>query len=105
MKTCPRSYAIVIDEAYSAAKVGHQEDRYTDPISNMPMAAKQLTWLVKKGDLVLKNEGATVEKDFTFYFLEKGNRKFPLSIYEYGDDDLPERYQNTRQGRHRESRT
>ena len=62
------------------------------------MAHKQITWFVKKGDLILPNEGKTMEKEFMFTFQETGDRKLKLPIYEYEDDDLPERFQHAREG-------
>jgi hypothetical protein len=98
MRTSPRSFGIVIDEVYSAAKYSC-EDQEVNAITNNVMAPKQITWLVKKGDLILSNEGRTSEKFFVFHFQESGERRFEVPLYEYEDDDLPDRFQNAQAGR------
>ena len=87
VRSCPRSYGIALNEVH-----------YTDPVTGNIVADKPITWLVKKGDLILQNEGKTIEKEFILRFQESGNRKFRLPIYEYEDDDLPDRFQNAREG-------
>jgi hypothetical protein len=99
MRTSPRSFGIVLDEAYTPTKYS-PKDQDTDVITNNVIAPKQITWLVKKGDLILSDEGKTSEKAFTFPFQEKSARKFGLPIYEYEDDDLPDRFQSAREGMH-----
>lgn len=99
MKTCPQSYGIVLNETFRGSKF-RSEDRYTDPITGDVQAHGQITWLIKKGDLILSNEGKTSEKEFrvTFHGTEEaGERKKKLSIYGYDDDDLPDRFQNARE--------
>jgi hypothetical protein len=97
MRTSPRSFGIVLDEAYTPTKYG-AKDRDTDFMTANVIAPRQITWLVKKGDVILSDEGKTSEKAFTFPFQETGVRKFGLPIYEYEDDDLPDRFQNAREG-------
>jgi hypothetical protein len=100
MKTCSRSYGIVLNETFKGSKF-LLEDRYTDPITGDIQAHGQVTWLVKKGDLILSNEGRTSEKEFRVSFAgteEASKRRSKLSIYEYEDDDLPDRFQNAREG-------
>lgn len=99
MRTCPRSYGIVLNEAFLGSKF-RREDRYTDPITGDVVAHGQITWLVKKGDLILSNEGKASEKEFRVTFHgtgEAGERRKKLTIYEYEDDDLPDRFQNARE--------
>ncbi|KAF2495164.1 hypothetical protein BU16DRAFT_539159 [Lophium mytilinum] len=99
MKTCPRSYGIVLNETFRGSMF-HLEDRYTDTVTGDVKAQGQITWLVKKGDLILSDEGRTSSKEFRVSFqgtVEAGERKKKLSIYEYEDDDLPDRFQNARE--------
>jgi hypothetical protein len=100
MKTCPRSYGIVLNETFKGSKF-RSEDLCADSITGEAQAQGQITWLVKKGDLVLSNEGKTSEKEFRVTFTsgrDMNERKKQLSIYEYEDDDLPDRYRNAHQG-------
>jgi len=98
MKTAPRSYGIVLNEAFVGSKF-RSEDRYADPVTGEPQAHGQINWLVKKGDLILSDEGKTSEKEFRITFTTSKDAKGrKLSIYEYEDDDLPDRYQNAHLG-------
>ena len=98
MRTSPRSLGIVLNEAYSGTKYDRKHHD-VDTVTNNSIAPNQITWLVKKGDLILSNEGRTTEKFFTFPFQENGERRFDLPIYEYEDDDLPDQFENAREGR------
>ncbi|KAI9868488.1 MAG: hypothetical protein M1813_005932 [Trichoglossum hirsutum] len=90
--TCPTNYGIVLDEIYVEHKYDGRE-RYTDPLTNNIMAHKQLTWLIRKGDLLLSDAKSETEKDFIFPFQKIDDLKFKLPIYEYPDDDLPDRFE------------
>jgi hypothetical protein len=102
MKTSPRSLGVALNEAYTPTRF-NEKDKATHAVTNNTIAHKQITWLVKKGDLILSNEGRITEKFFTFPFQETGPRKFELPIYEYEDDDLPDRYENAREGEQNQS--
>lgn len=95
-RTCPRSYGIVLNEANTAKY--SRDDRGLDRITNTVVAQSQITWLIKKNDLILPDEGKQWEKEFSFPFQDLQERKFKLPIYEYEEDDLPERYENAREG-------
>ncbi len=97
MRTCPKSYGIVLNEVYSGAKFDRQ-DQYTDSLTNNVMAQMQLSWLIRKGDLLLSNTKKEAEKEFIFPFQNKDDLKFKMPIYEYPDDDLPYRFQTGQQG-------
>lgn len=94
MRTSPRSLGIVLNEAYFATKY-NREDHDIDAVTNNSIAPHQISWLVKKGDLILSNEGRTTEKLFTFPFHENVERKFELPVYEY---DLPDQFRSAREG-------
>lgn len=103
LKTCPRSYGIVLNEMFKGSYF-RSDDRSEDSITGEAQAQGQITWLVKKGDLVLSDEGKTSEKEFRVTFTsgrDIDERKRQLSIYEYEDDDLPDRYRNAHQGTRR----
>ncbi|CZR64187.1 uncharacterized protein PAC_14084 [Phialocephala subalpina] len=94
MQTSPRSYGIVLNEMYSVHKYS-RADKYTDAVTNNVMAHKQITYLIKRGDLVLSDEKRESDKEFMFPFSDTDDRKFKLPIYEYpdDDDDAPERFE------------
>lgn len=96
MATCPTSYCIVLNEGSSRSKYDPR-DRYTDSVTNNVMAHKQLTWLIRRGDLLLSAKKET-EKEFMFPFQKPNDLKFKLPIYEYPDDDLPDRFENAQEG-------
>lgn len=99
MRTSPRSLDIVLNEAYSAIKYDRKAHGI-DAVTNNSIAPNQVTWLVKKGDLIYSNVGRSTEKLFTFLFQENGERKFELSVYEYEDYDLPDQFEKAREGNH-----
>ena len=63
------------------------------------MAGEQLIWLIKKGDLILSDEPKVVKQQFTQNFPEMGLRKGKIPIYAYYDDDIPERFSDSQNGR------
>lgn len=97
MTTCPKSYGIVLNESYSGYKYDRR-DRYTDSITNNVMAHKQLTWLIRRGDLLLSDAKRETEKEFIFPFQSTDDLNFKLPIYEYPDDDLPDRFETAQAG-------
>ncbi len=101
MSTCSRSYGIVLNEMYSVHKYS-RADKYTDAVTNNVMAHKQLTWLIRRGDLILSDSKRESDKTFMFPFQETDDRKFKLPIYEYpdDDDDAPERFETGQNGKH-----
>lgn len=97
MTACPRSYGIILHHTYSGV-LHDSRDRQRDAITNRDMANGQLTWLLRKGDLLLSDEPRESEKEFAFNFREMDERKVILPIYEYLDDDIPDRYETAQQG-------
>jgi hypothetical protein len=85
---------------YSVYKYDRR-DRYTDLMTNNDMAQQQLTWLIRRGDLILSDARTETEKEFKFHFLETDDRKFSLPIYEYphDDDDVPDRFETGQNGK------
>lgn len=97
MTACPKSYGIVCDETYSGHE-SDQRDRYTDSATNKVMVRKQLTWLIRKGDLLLSDAKTENEKEIKFPFQKPDDLKFKLPVYEYPDDDLPDRFETAESG-------
>jgi hypothetical protein len=87
----------VLNESYSRYKYDRR-DRYTDPVTNNVMAQKQITWLIQIGDLLLSDAKRETEKEFIFPFQKTEDLKFKLPIYEYPDDDLPDRFETAQAG-------
>ena len=98
MHKCPNNYGIIPNEVFSAAK-NNRQDKYKDNVTNRDMARGQISWPIRKGDLLLSDETKVAEKECHFTFLETGNRKFKFSVYEYADDeDVPTRFQIAQNG-------
>jgi hypothetical protein len=99
MPTCSRSYGVALNEMYSVYKYDHR-DRYIDSVTNNVMAHKQLTWVVRRGDLLLSDTKKETEKEFPFFFQETDDRKYRLPIYVYpdDDDDVPDRFETGQNG-------
>jgi len=96
--TCSRSYGVALNETYSVYKYD-PKDWYTDSVTNNLTAHKQLTWFLRRGDLLLpadeKENKKETKKEFMFPFYETDDRKFKLPIYVYpdDDDDVPYRFE------------
>jgi len=77
-------------------------DHYTDLVTNKIVANGQLTWLIKRGDLLLSDSQKETEEAFTLNFHETNDNQFndvfELPIYEYPDDDIPDRYETAQEG-------
>lgn len=99
VKSCPRNYGILINQSYSGVKHPKRTDCYTDSFTNRTMAASQMIWLIRKGDLLLSHQLKEGEETITFTFWEEGSRKFSLNVYEYPDDDPPTRFKNAHSGK------
>jgi len=94
MKTCERNYGLILN--YGVAQHiggGGNRGHYTDLVTNRIVAEGQLTWMIKKGDLLLSDTQKEVEEGFSLSFRETDNKVFTLPIYEYPDDDRPDRYE------------
>lgn len=100
MSTCSRSYGIVIKETYSVHNL-NQRGVSMDPVTNNIIAQEQLTWLIRRGDLLLSDEHKKTEKHFKHNFLETDPRNFKFPVYEYpdDDDDVPERFETGENGK------
>lgn len=92
--TCASNYAVVLNDSYSSHK-NDPRDRIIDPLTGAPMAQKQFTWLVRRGDLILSDEKKEIEREIVFRFQENDERKFQVPVYEYPDDDdeMPDRFE------------
>jgi hypothetical protein len=99
MTTCSKNYGIVLNEVFSI-HTSNNKDMYLDPVTNNVMAQQQLTWLIRRGDLLLSDAKKETTKQFLHNFAETDERKFRVPIYEYPDDDdeLPDRFRTGKNG-------
>lgn len=98
LTTCAKNYGVVLNEMDSIHKY-NRNDTYIDPVTNNTMAKKQITWLIRKGDLISSDEKRdAAEKEFMHTFSGSDDGKFQLPIYEYADDDLPDRFETGQNG-------
>jgi hypothetical protein len=87
MVPCPRNIGIKMIDYYSR-KTHDRKDTYTNELSNQVMV----------GDLLFVNEERMIEKELGGQFREGGDRCFVLPIYEYLDDDAPDRFRIAHEG-------
>ncbi|KAG0645461.1 hypothetical protein D0Z07_8512 [Hyphodiscus hymeniophilus] len=100
------SYGIMLTQPFSFNS--HLNDRRWEDMTNMVMADRQLSWLVRRGDWVLPGSDSAIddafeeriEKHFVTYYSGSGEQKVSIPVYEYGhpDDIVPTRYDSARHG-------
>jgi hypothetical protein len=87
----------MFNQVYLGSKHDRRES-HTDSATNRITANGQLTWLIQKGDILLPNTQREAEKEFAFNFRETDDRIFKLPIYEYPDDNMPDRLETAQEG-------
>ena len=97
MIPCPRSYGFVMHHTYSK-RMHDARDIYTNPFTNQIMARSQFVWFVLRGDLLLAKESREIEKTLTWNFQENAQKVCSIRLFEYLDDDLPDRYETAQEG-------
>lgn len=97
MMPCPRSYGLIVNDIFSK-RMHEAKDTYKDPFTNKTMAKDRFDWIVMKGDLLQAEECREIERSLEFNFSANQEKKFSVYLYEYLDDDLPDRYQNAQEG-------
>src|ERR1700712_2975095 len=98
MSPCRQSFGITFPEPYSDLK-HREEDSYLDPLTKKVMAGGQLHWLIRKGDLILSDQPTTAVKAIQFTFQKHDKIKKELPIYMYPEEDIPERFHNSWNGK------
>ncbi|KAH7073280.1 hypothetical protein FB567DRAFT_611506 [Paraphoma chrysanthemicola] len=88
---CPRNYGVKTSASFSR-RLHDMRDIYTDPMTNEVMVGEQLAWLIRKGDLMQVDDCRVVEQELVGSFDQEGTRSFSVPIYEYLDDDVPDRF-------------
>ncbi|KAH7078751.1 hypothetical protein BKA63DRAFT_591475 [Paraphoma chrysanthemicola] len=92
MIPCPRNYGVKTSASFSR-RLHDTRDIYTDPMTNDVMVSEQLAWLIRKGDLMqVDDDCRIVEHELVGSFNQHGTRSFSVPIYEYLDDDVPDRF-------------
>jgi hypothetical protein len=96
---CATYYAVVLDDPFQSHK-NNPKDFVIDPLTNTPIAQKQLTYIVRRGDLILSDEKKEIEREVCFRFRENDERVFQFPIYEYADndEDMPDRFHTGENG-------
>jgi hypothetical protein len=102
LKACPSNYGLLVNEPFSESK-SDKQDYYVDRLTKAQMAAQQLIWPIKRGDLVLPGDPNISETPFSFKFTSSDPSRWrcQLDIYEYSDedDDLPSRMKGRGDGK------
>jgi hypothetical protein len=98
MKSCEKSYGLKLDHQFTG-RTHDRRDHYEDTMTGHVMAKGQLTWLIRRGDLVLSDVPKVVEKVIAFNFMRADDRNFALPVYEYSDDDIPDRFETAQEGK------
>lgn len=97
MIPCPRSYGLMMNDKFSK-RMHEAKDTYRDPFTNRTMARSRFDWIVLKGDLLQARESREIERPVEWNFPHNAEKVFTVCLYEYLDDDLPDRYQNAQEG-------
>lgn len=97
MIPCFRSYGLKVDETFSK-RMHDNRDIYRDPFTNKSMARSQFDWFLLKGDLLLAEESREIEKPLCWNFQENDRRVCNVCLFEYLDEDIPDRYVTAQEG-------
>ncbi|KAF2729144.1 actin-like ATPase domain-containing protein, partial [Polyplosphaeria fusca] len=89
--TAAKSYGVTVSIPYSRRK-HDSRDVYTDPLTGRVKAKEQIIWLVRKGDLLQSNDPSVIEETINWNFGSSSNRRIKLPIFQYPDDDIPDRF-------------
>jgi hypothetical protein len=88
MRKCRRNYGISVSQSFSSFRHS-EDDAYFDPFDGEKKAKGQMTWLLKKGDMLLSNKPKHAEIDICRRFGLKDNRVFESKLVAFDDDDPP----------------
>ena len=94
---CQKSYGISMSKNYTK-RLFSDQDKQTNAITNQIYAKGQLTWFLRKGDMLQPNKPRSFIEEVCWQFVEGQDRYVSLPIYEYLDNDLPMRYENAHEG-------
>jgi len=89
IKPCLYSYGVVLDSSHPIRNQGPDESELSG----------RITWIVRKDDLLMKDELVGVDREFVYYYREGAPKVLQLPVFEYtDDDDLPDMYENAKHG-------
>jgi hypothetical protein len=99
MRKCPRSYGIIVSQPFSPYLHAGQTF-YDDPFDGDRKVREQVSWLVKKGDLILSNEAKHAQIEFCRRFGHQDPRVFINRFVSYTGDDTPQSLEELSSGEH-----
>ena len=93
IKPCLYSYGVVLDSSHPIRNQGLGGDDHESELSG------RITWIVRKGDLLMEDELVGVDREFVYYYREGAPKILQLPVFEYTDeDDLPDMYESAQHG-------
>lgn len=102
MIPCPRNYGVKISTSFTKG-THDSRDVVTHGLTNKVLASDQLSWLVRRGDLLLESEEREIVQSLVGSFGDGHSRVFKLPIYEYLGDKAPDRYKISQEGQYARS--
>jgi hypothetical protein len=91
MRSAAHNYGVKTQQPFSAFK--HSADAICqDPFDAQQKAENQMTWLVKKGDLILSNSPTYASIDICRKFRAQDSRNFRTSLLVNDDDTASTEY-------------
>lgn len=91
MRSAARNYGVKTQQPFSAFK--HSADTICqDPFDAQQKAENQMTWLVKKGDLILSNTPTYASIDICRKFRAQDSKNFCTNLLANDDDTAPTEY-------------
>jgi hypothetical protein len=97
-KAAPMTYGICLTEQFRATEHNYK-DIFTDPEARRVIPGGLMSWLIKKGDLIMANERLIAEKEMLYTFSEGKGDTLTLPIYVCDRaHDLPKRFKQVARG-------
>lgn len=97
MIPCPRSYGFVVDKNFLKGMYSTQ-DIYRDPVTKKLKVRSQFDWFMLKNDLLLAEECREIKREIEWNFSDNEPRVCTVLLFEYLEDDVPDRYQTAQEG-------
>lgn len=92
-----RHYGVSTSQPFSSFRHS-EEDAYSDPFDGEKKAGKQMSWLIRKGDLLLPGQSKTGTLDICRKFGVGDTRVFKTTVVGYDDDYAPQRHGDLHNG-------
>ena len=92
------TYGICLTEQFRATE-NNYKDVFADPKTRRVIPGGLMSWLIKKGDLILANENVIAYKEMLYTFSEDQGSTLSLPIYTFDRaDNLPKRFAQVAKG-------